>query len=185
MKPTTLTFDADLPVCPDTTAAGRRLAASRGELRDFMQERVGSRVLTEGLLQAAADHGNDVHDSPSDDESVVDWFLRVLRTTGRVYQRRHEVTTRGLTALLADLEANTGAAHELRALVRRTITRLTEDIDAEYASVIRRTEIEGPEVQGDTLAADRKHHSTAVVRLFMARKALKQRLMLACLCSTV
>ncbi len=168
-------------------AVKARLVSCHRELLAVVQERVGSRSLAEGILQDVSAHRSDELDSTSDDESVVAWFMRRLRTTVLDYERRHEVTTRGLAAFAADLDDKSETAVELRRVVKQTIAKLAEDLDSMYAKALRRIDIDGLAVEDYASEVGIKNHSTMVVRVWvsLARKALKKRVMLSCMTSTI
>ena len=161
--------------------------SSHRELLAVVQERVGSRSLAEGILQDVSAHQGDELDSTSDDESAVAWFLRVLRTTVLDYQRRHEVTTHGLAVFAADLGEVSETAVELHRVVNQTIAKLAEDLEPMYAKALQRIEIDGLAVEDYAFEVGIKNHSIMVVRVWvsLARKALKKRVMLSCMTSTI
>ena len=177
--------DKDQHECADTPAVKARLVSSHRELLAFVQGRVGSRALAEGILQDVAAHWGDERGSTNEDESAVAWFLGVLRTTVLDYQRRHEVTTRGLVAFAADLDEVSETAVELRRVVNETITKLAEDLDPMYAKALQRIEIDGLTVEDYASEVGIKNHSALVVRVSLARKTLKKRVMLSCMTSTI
>lgn len=176
----------DRHACPETPAVKARLVSGHRALLAFVQKRVGSRALAEGILQDVSAHQGDEFDS-TNDEPAVAWFLRLLKTTVLDYQRRHEVTTRGLATFAVDLDEVSETAVELRRVVNETIATLAEDLDPMYAEALRRIEIDGLAVEDYASELGIKNHRTMVVRVWvsLARKALKKRVMLSCVTSTM
>ena len=165
----------------DPSAAHQRLVASHRDFLALLQARVSSRALAEDILQDAFVRGGHVTDSPSDDNSAVSWFLRNLYVAVVNYQERHEVTSRGLVALAADLDGNSRAAAGLRRVVYRSLVRLVENLDPVYAVALKRTEVESVAAEEYASRAPVKNRNTLVVRLFLAREALKKQVMLSCM----
>ncbi|HEY0134878.1 MAG TPA: hypothetical protein VGB85_12380 [Nannocystis sp.] len=165
----------------DTSAAHQRLVASHRDFLALLQARVSSHALAEDILQDAFVRCGDGTDSPSDDDSAVSWFLRNLHVAVINYQERHEVTSRGLSALAADLDGNSRAAAGLRRVVYRSLVRLVENLDPVYAVALKRTEVESVGAEEYASKAPVKNRNTLVVRLFLAREALKKQVTLSCM----
>ena len=151
----------------------RSLVALRDDLVAFIQARVGSRSLAEGILRDAflgrgADKGR-----PGGHEPSIAWFFRVLREAVIDYQRRHEVTTQGLAALAADLDDQFAGPAELHALIVECIARYTEHMEPEQARGLRRIEIDGLAIGEYAAEVGIRDPKVVVVWVYLAREALK------------
>ncbi len=147
--------------------------------RDFLryvERRIGSRAAAEEIVQEAfvrsLDHADDIR------ESVLGWFYRVLRNAVIDHQRRHAVSERRLEELAAEM-ADAEDDQEWTRVACRCVTDLAATLKPEYADVLRRVEIDGVAVK-DYAEAVGISASNAGVRLFRARKALREQVARAC-----
>jgi RNA polymerase sigma factor (sigma-70 family) len=165
----------DLPKAP-TASVVETFVANHRELLRFVERRVGSRATAEEILQDAfvrsLDHADEIR------ESTLGWLYRVLRNAVIDHQRRRAVEDRRLEALAAEL-ANVEPDDELARVACRCVGELASTLKPEQADVLRRVEIDGMAVK-DYAAAVGISASNAGVRIFRARKALREQVARAC-----
>jgi DNA-directed RNA polymerase specialized sigma24 family protein len=190
MKPraSVLALERALRVGPDTNAVRARLIASYQDFLAFVQERVGSRALAQGILQDAFVCPNDGLDDPADDESATAWFVRRLRNAVLDYQRRHEITTHSLVTfaeeLAEELAEGSAAAVKTCRVVWQSMARLTRNLEPVYAQALQRIEADGLAVETYASEEGIKSHNVLVVQVFLAREGLKRQIVLACMSGT-
>ena len=152
------------------------LLANHREFLRYVERRVGDRALAEEIVQDAfvrsLDHTDVIR------ESVVGWFYRVLRNAVIDRQRRQAVANRRLDAFASELEAEQEAG-ELAAVACHCVVQLADTLKPEYADALRRVEIDGVSV-ADYAQASGISASNAGVRVFRARKALREQVARAC-----
>ncbi|HEY0133704.1 MAG TPA: hypothetical protein VGB85_06475 [Nannocystis sp.] len=180
-RATALAPERDLQAELDTNTARARLIASYKDFLSFVQERVGSHALAQGILQDAFVHPDDGLDNPADDESAVAWFVRRLRDAVLDYQRRHEVTTHGLVTFAEELADDAAGAAEVRRVAWRSMARLTRNLDPVYAKALQRIEADSLAVEDYASEVGIKSHNVLVVQVFLAREGLKKQIVLACM----
>lgn len=154
------------------------LVATHREFRSFLERRVGRGVDAEDILQAAyakgIEHGADLRDQ----ESAVAWFYRLLRNAIADHYRRRGAERKALDAVARELSA-TVEDSPLRDAVCRCIDRLHPTLKEEYASILRRIELDGAGI-ADVASERGITANNARVTLHRARKALRKQLEIAC-----
>lgn len=145
------------------------------ELLRYVERRVGSRATAEEILQdvfvRSLDHEGEIR------ESTLGWLYRVLRNAIIDHQRRGAVEARRLEAMAS--EAAIEPDQELEGVACRCVTELASTLKPEYAEVLQRVEIDGVAVK-DYAASAGISASNAGVRIFRARKALREQVARAC-----
>lgn len=154
-----------------------RLVANRHEFLGFLERRLGSRALAEDILQEAFARSLTKSDQLESEESAVAWFYRILRNAVTDHQRRSGSATRKLEQLSRELGEQ--AEPETEAAVCQCVNGLAATLKPEYAEALRAVEVEGQAVK-DFAAAAGITSGNAAVRVFRARKALKQQLERCC-----
>ncbi len=158
----------------------QELVAGHREFLAFVERRIGDRALAEDLVQDAFVKGLERGGELRDDESVRAWFYRVLRNA--IVDRHRRATT--AAARLAELTAELQRAEQDRTggtdrELCRCIARLVDTLPPEQAAALRRIELDGIGVKdfaGETGIGE----SNAGVRVFRARRALRERVTRAC-----
>jgi RNA polymerase sigma factor (sigma-70 family) len=152
------------------------LVASHRDFLAFVERRVHDRALAEEIVQDALvrslDHAGEIR------ESAVGWFYRVLRNSIIDRSRRAAVQAARLESLAAELET-AREDHELEAVVCRCVGTLAATLKPEYADALRRIDIDGMRVN-QYAEATGISASNASVRVFRARKALREQVARAC-----
>lgn len=158
----------------------QELVASHREFLAFVERRVGDRALAEDIVQDAFVKGIERGGDLRADESARAWFYRVLRNA---IVDRHRRTSTANTALAAFAdELQRAAAEPADAADREVcscIERLIDTLPADQATALRRIELDGLAVK-DFAAEAGLGESNAGVRVFRARKALRDRVARAC-----
>lgn len=153
------------------------LVAAHRALLGFVERRVGDRAVAEDILQDAwvksVERGPDLDDGVS----AKAWMYRVLRNAIVDRYRRSGAAKRALAELEQELDVL--QASEGEAAVCQCIQRLAATLPAEQARALQRIEVDGLPVKSfaeeEGLTA-----SNAGVRVFRARRALRDRVKAAC-----
>lgn len=166
--------DASAPVTPEALAT---LVASHREFLGFVERRVRDRVLAEEILQDALvksiEHVGEIR------ESAIGWFYGVLRNAIVDHMRRRATRGRQLEALATEVEAAAADDSELHAVVCRCVTALAATLKPEYADALKRIDVDGTAVKDYAKSAGISA-SNAGVRVFRARRALREQVARAC-----
>lgn len=153
------------------------LVATHRNFRSFLERQVGNRADAEDILQDAyarsLEHGDEIRDG----ESAVAWFYRLLRNAVIDHRRRQDAQRRALEARAKDAAAfDEPALHDV---VCRCIHDLLPALKDEYATLLRRIDLEGAGVA--EVASERGTTPNNVrVTLHRARKTLRRQLELSC-----
>ncbi len=158
---------------PEVVAA---LVANHREFLAFVQRRLGDRALAEEVLQDAFVRSLDKLGTVRD--TAVGWFYRVLRNAIIDHQRRQAVAARRLEAY-AHTQDDDRRDEELHRVVCRCVGELAATLKPEYATALRRIELDGVPVK-DYATEVGISSSNAGVRIFRARAALRQQVARAC-----
>lgn len=160
----------------ETAPMVETFVANHRELLRYVEKRVGSRALAEEILQdvfvRSLDHQEEIR------ESTLGWLYRVLRNAVIDHQRRSAVELRRLEAFAAET-GDAESDEELTRVACRCTLELASTLKPEYADVLRRVEIEGLAVK-DYASAAGISASNAGVRVFRARRALREQVARAC-----
>ncbi len=166
--------EPDVRPSPEVVAA---LVANHRQFLAFVQRRVGDRAQAEEILQDAFVRSIDKIDTVR--ETAVGWFFRVLRNAIVDHQRRGASAARRLDAYAAEQPEAVGADEELHRVVCKCIGELADTLKPEYATALRRIEIEGVSVKDYATEAGITS-SNAGVRIFRAREALRKQVARSC-----
>ena len=153
------------------------LTAAHRVLLGFVERRVGDRALAEDILQDAwvksVERGPDVDDA----DSAKAWMYRVLRNAIIDRFRRSGAAARALADLERELDVL--QAGEGESAVCQCISRIATTLPPDQARALQRIEVDGLPVK--TFAEEEGlTASNAGVRVFRARKALRERVKVAC-----
>lgn len=152
--------------------------ANHRDFLAFLERRVGSRALAEDLLQEAFVRG--MRSISSDrEESIIAWFYRTLRNAVIDHHRRRSTATRALDAFAAEIAGSDQPDAEMQGAVCQCVRRLAGTLKPEYATALQRIEIDGLAVK-DYAAEQGITPGNAAVRIFRARKALRNQLARSC-----
>jgi RNA polymerase sigma factor (sigma-70 family) len=156
-----------------------RLTGSYRDFLAFVERRVGDRAIAADILQEAfvksLERGDDVRDG----EAAVAWFYRLLRNAVIDHYRRSDTRTRALEGFAKEMEDAVVPAPEVERVICSCIAQLAETLKPEYATAIRRVELE--EVPVQSFAAESGiTANNAAVRVFRAREALRKQVKAAC-----
>lgn len=154
------------------------LVANHRQFLAYLERRVESREAAEDILQEAFVRGLD---SPSlrSADSAVGWFYRTLRNAIVDHYRRRGTEAKALAQVAAETDEEVPPEQELRDAICACVTTLLPTLKPEYASAIRRVELDEIAVR-DYAAEEQLTPNAASVRLFRAREALKRRVIQSC-----
>lgn len=153
------------------------LVANHREFLAFIQRRVGSAALAEDILQDAFVRNMDKFDTVRD--TAVGWFYRVLRNAIIDHHRRADSADRRAEAFAREEQATAHDDEELHRVVCKCVAELTETLKPEYATALRRVEVEGVSVKDYADEAGISANN-AGVRVFRAREALRKQVVRSC-----
>ena len=155
------------------------IAENRRAFLSFLERRVGHRETAEDLLQESFARSLDRVPLEAE-ESVTAWFYRVLRNGVIDHYRRRGASERALSSLQKELEeAPPEPSPDERDSVCRCVVTLSETLKPEYATALRRVEVDGLSVR-DLASEVGITPNNAAVRLFRARETLRKRVVRWC-----
>jgi RNA polymerase sigma factor (sigma-70 family) len=125
---------------PDVAAT---LVANHRDFLAFLERRVGDRRVAEDILQDAFVRGLGKLETLREDEAVVAWFYRMLRNAVIDHYRRKSALTRGLAAFAQEVETQESPSVETHDAICRCVAELAGTLKAEYATALRRVEVDG------------------------------------------
>jgi RNA polymerase sigma factor (sigma-70 family) len=180
MKPTRSPASAAIVRDPDTPEVMRLLLDNHARFLAFLKRRVGSADVAEDILQEAFVRGLGQGESIRNAESAIAWFYRVLRNAVTDHFRRQESQGRALERFAAEIQLDEAAVdRELEAVVCQCVLSLVDTLKPEYATALRRVELDGVTVRGYAQEAGITA-GNAGVRVHRAREALKKQLIRCC-----
>jgi RNA polymerase sigma-70 factor (ECF subfamily) len=144
----------------------------------YLTRRTGSREVAEDLLQDAFARNLTRLDAVPD-EALVPWFYRVLRNAVVDRVRRRAVSDRALAAFAKELESADRPSPDLHREICACVGRLAAALKPEYAAALQAIDVEGVPVKTFAAGAGLTP-SNAGVRIFRARRALKQQVAASC-----
>lgn len=163
---------------PDESAPSEDIAATlvanHREFLSFVEKRVGNRAIAEDILQDAFVRSIDKFDSVR--ETAVGWFYRVLRNAIIDHYRRNAAAERRHEAHAAE---DPHHDEELHRAVCACVGELAGTLKPEYATALRRIELDGLSVKDYADEAGISSNN-AGVRIFRAREALRKQVVRSC-----
>jgi RNA polymerase sigma factor (sigma-70 family) len=158
----------------------RVLVDNHARFLAFLERRLGSRDVAEDILQDAFVRSLDRMATIRDRESVTAWFYRLLRNAIVDHYRRRGVERRALAELAETTDdVAPPVDEELMDTVCRCASDLLQTLKPEYATAIRRVDLEGSPVKAFADEAGITANNAAV-RLHRAREALRRELARCC-----
>jgi RNA polymerase sigma factor (sigma-70 family) len=152
------------------------LVANHRDFLAFVEKRVGNRAIAEEILQDAFVRSIDKLDTVRD--TAVGWFYRVLRNAIIDHHRRNAAAERRHEAYARE-EQNADRDEELHRAVCKCVAQLADTLKPEYASALKRVEIDGVSVKDYADEAGISSNN-AGVRIFRAREALRKQVVRSC-----
>lgn len=156
-----------------------RLVESHRDFLRFLERRLGDRALAEDILQDAFVKSLEREGELREEEAAVAWFYRVLRNAVIDHYRRSATRHRALEELAKEMEGASAPPPELRGAICACVARLVENLKPEYATAIRRVEIDDVLVHAFATEAGITANN-AGVRVHRAREALRKEVRAAC-----
>jgi len=169
--------DSEALLGSDASVAATLVAEHRRFLA-WLEARVGSRSVAEEILQEAFVKAVERGETLREREAAVAWFFRLLRNAVVDHHRRSASRARFEGDLDPEREPAAPAEETVAALCG-CIAGLADTLKPEYATALRRVELEGVPVK-DFAAEAGITANNAAVRLFRARAALAQRVTATC-----
>lgn len=159
----------------ETEQAITSLVANHREFLAFVQKRVGNAAIAEEILQDAFVRSIEKLDTVR--ETAVGWFYRVLRNAIIDHHRRTASAERRDEAFAREEQIEND--DELHRIACKCVAELADTLKPEYASALRRVEIDGVSVKDYADEAGISANN-AGVRIFRAREALRKQVARAC-----
>jgi RNA polymerase sigma-70 factor (ECF subfamily) len=157
-----------------TPSRVEELVALKGDFLRFVRARTATDAEAEELLQAAYVKATEKIATVRDDESVVAWFYRLLRNAVvDVHRERRRVE-----AVPHD-PAPEVTDPDLHRAVCACVSGLVPTLKPEWATIVRRVDLEGASVP-EVARAEGITPNAAAVRLHRARAALRDKLRVVC-----
>lgn len=173
-------MDAEVERDPRDPEVLRALVDNHTRFLAFLERRVGSRDLAEDILQEAYVRGWQHAGSLRNTESAMAWFYRVLRNAITDHFRRQDSQRRTLDRISAEARDDVAASDpELEAAVCACVVGLVDTLKPEYATALRKVELEGMSVRGYAEEAGITA-GNAGVRLHRAREGLRRQVARSC-----
>lgn len=169
---------ADAPARDTTPDVAAIFVANHRDFLGFLERRIGSRAIAEEILQEAFVRGMDRMEV-RDQESVVAWFYRTLRNALIDFSRRQKTAHRALEGFAAETESATEMAPDMRDAVCQCVKKLADTLKPEYASALKRVEVDGVSVKKFAEESGLTANNAAV-RVFRAREALRKQVSRSC-----
>ena len=167
---------ATRPVTPESIAV---LVDGHRRFLAFLERRVGSRDVAEDILQDAFVRALARADQLRDRDSVVAWFYRSLRNALVDHWRKEGSERRVFDDAPAEDAPEPAVDPELMQTVCECATVLLENLKPEYATALRRVDLDGISVK-DLAQETAITPNNASVRLFRAREALRRQVERCC-----
>jgi RNA polymerase sigma factor (sigma-70 family) len=155
------------------------LVANHRQFLSFLEKRVGVRAVAEDLLQEAFVRGMSKLDTLRSDESAVAWFYRLLRNAVIDHRRRQGAAERKLAAFGAEVGRAVEPSSEPRGATCRCVGELAATLEPKYAEALQSVEVDELPIK-DYAARAGISTSNAGVRVFRARRALRERVERCC-----
>jgi RNA polymerase sigma-70 factor (ECF subfamily) len=152
----------------------RLLVANYREFSSFLEEQVGSRVVSAEILQDAFVRGMHKLDLVHSDESTVDWFYRLLRHAVIDQPRPSGQLDPKLMSFRAELEQKLQPSVALSAAIHRCISGLAATLDPEQFALLGSADAyvgDGPPLAEASEVSE---------RVSSARAALRRQIVSAC-----
>lgn len=172
-------MDAEVERDPRDPGVLRILVDNHARFLAFLERRVGSRDLAEDILQEAYVRGWQHAGALRKTESALAWFYRVLRNAITDHFRRQGSQRRMLDRISAEAEEAAATDPELEAAVCACVASLVDTLKPEYATALRKVEVEGMSVRGYAAEAGITA-GNAGVRLHRAREGLRRQVARSC-----
>jgi RNA polymerase sigma factor (sigma-70 family) len=153
------------------------LVANHRDFLAFVQKRVGNAAVAEEILQDAFVRSIDKLDTVRD--TAVGWFYRVLRNAIIDHHRRNAAAERRNDAYATEQQLAEDQDEELHRVVCKCVAQLAETLKPEYATALRRVEVDGVSVKDYADEAGISSNN-AGVRVFRAREALRKQVARSC-----
>lgn len=153
------------------------LVANHREFLAFVQRRVGNAAVAEEILQDAFVRSISKLDSVRD--TAIGWFYRVLRNAIIDHFRRAGAAERRNDAYTREEQIAGDRDDELHRVVCKCVAQLAETLKPEYATALRRVEVDGVSVKDYADEAGISSNN-AGVRIFRAREALRKQVTRSC-----
>ena len=163
---------------PSPTAV-QTLVDNHREFLHFLERRVGDRAQAEDILQDAFTRGVERFQTLRDGESVVAWFYRMLRNAVVDHYRRRGAGNRAMEAFANELGTAEEPSPEFRITVCSCVRTLADTLKPEYATALKRIDIDGMSVRDYAIESGIEANNAAV-RVHRAREALRKRVAQSC-----
>ncbi len=163
---------------PDPGAALGTLVENHRAFLRFLEGRVGSKETAEDLLQEAFGRAVTHLNSLRDGESVVAWFYRLLRNAVIDHYRRQAAQARALERFGAELDEAIPPP-DVADQICACVSRLAGTLKPEYADALAMVDVQGMSVK-DYAGRLGLTPSSAGVRVFRARQALRSQVLASC-----
>lgn len=150
------------------------LVATSREFSGFLESEVGSRAVSNELLQDAFGRGTHNIGTLNSNESVVSWFYRLLRNAVIDQPRSAGSSEPRFSAFRARVEQQLEPGPSMADAIRRYVEQVSVILEPEYSEALRSVELGGTSIE-DYATATGISPRLADVRLSDARAQLRRR----------
>jgi RNA polymerase sigma factor (sigma-70 family) len=167
----------ELEQLPDDDRPLATLVGRHPEFLAFVERRVDDSGLARDILQTAFLKAMERLHSLRDDQSVAQWFYRILRNDLTDHHRRGSARRRALEQQPPSEPTAADSGHEAvhRGVPCRCVSAMLSTLPPQYASIVQRIDLDGSSVS--EVAREQGLSANNVrVRLHRARRALRKQL---------
>ena len=154
----------------------KQLLESLNEFTAFARKQLADSELAADAVQESLLKALKATEQVRDEKSAKAWFYRILRRTIIDLYRRHGVHERAIAKIESDIVA---PSEEQERLICRCMDTLIPTLKPQYATLIRRLDLEGEALEPVASSLGITTNNLKV-RLHRARQQLKQRLTQTC-----
>jgi RNA polymerase sigma-70 factor (ECF subfamily) len=165
---------SDSAACLTPERIANVLVATSREFSSFLESEVGSRAVSNEILQDAFGRGSHDIGALSWRESAVSWFYRLLRNAVIDQPRSQGSSEPKFNAFRTQVEQQLEPSVALAGAIRRYVGEVSEILEPEYAAALRSVELGGMSIDGFAEATGISQR-LAGVRVSDARAALRRR----------
>ncbi len=155
------------------------LVENHRQFRAFLASRVGNDADADDILQSAFLKAVDKGDSIRSEERVVAWFYRLLRNALTDHHRHRAAEGRALTRFAGREIPTEPPESDIEKAVCQCVLALLPTLREDYADLLQRVDLEGQPI-GQVAARTGLTRNHARVKLFRARRALREQLAKSC-----
>jgi RNA polymerase sigma-70 factor (ECF subfamily) len=174
--------ERDVPLTPARIADV--LVATSRTFATYLESEIGSRAVSNEILQDAFGRGSQKAGALNSHESAVDWFYRLLRNAVIDQPRSTASSEHKFSAFRTELEQQPEPRAAMKDAILRYVGELSAILEPEDAAALRSIELGGTTIDAFAKATGISTHS-ASIQVFNARAALRRCIVMSAAICTV